>query len=227
MIPYNSYRNQFHGANPRKIDELALLLTKLFKTSIDVYQHPPDYQPPHVPQRARTYLVKGAKNTPTRAFALHIYSAMCDCRSPNVKATNGTEYQILNPSEGAYPWMFTNHYYAGARVGSDQSTPTTWDMYALVNDLGNPNTTAITITEETDKVIVTQNSTWNAGRITETIGEIGLYTRENARNPADGKNYTVDFMIFRSSVADGDFSAFTPDPTLSLTVAYKIIIQKA
>jgi hypothetical protein len=53
-----------------------------------------------------------------------------------------------------------------------------------------------------------------------SIREVGLFTRALVTETISGQNFTVntDYLVSRFSVDDGDFTAYTPNITLPLTV---------
>ena len=128
----------------------------------------------------------------------------------------------------AYIWA----YQATIHVGTDTSTATTPDMTHLVTENTTaPNSFSGSLYDGTDTGIwgVRYTATWNAGVITDTIGELGLYMNPFTNTSyqwyyyANQSNYTYpQALCARLSVADGDFSAYTPDATLPLTVQWDI-----
>jgi len=113
-----------------------------------------------------------------------------------------------------------------ARVGTDETTPTTPNMSDLVSKVDiAPNTKSVVIFKESDysKYSSRHKYTWNPGRIPpQTIGEFGVYlflTNDAWGSPAvnttfyyniaDGKNVTLDYpasrLGARISSGDGDF----------------------
>lgn len=103
-------------------------------------------------------------------------------------------------------------------LGTDTTTKTTWDMADLAAKIDVANDIRDTHVSETDTrwdwII---SATWAAGRITQTVGEVGLFLWDDKAS---------EFVLFsRLSAADGDFTDFTPDSNLALTVTWTIRIS--
>ena len=113
------------------------------------------------------------------------------------------------------------------RVGTNTTTVTTFDMSELLTPVVvNPNATmGSNITQVSTGVwhlVFTAN--WNAGVITQTIGEVGLYLAPFDILSVQGgdSGQKTQRLISRISAADGTFTAFTPDPTKTLTIEWKV-----
>lgn len=100
-------------------------------------------------------------------------------------------------------------------LGQDTTTPTTYTTTDPINPIaiGPSSKTHNFYTDATGYRVLYQ-ATWNAGLIAVQVGEAGLYLYSD--DPASM------LMFSRLSVADGDFFAFTPDPTLPLTVKWTL-----
>lgn len=125
----------------------------------------------------------------------------------------------------AFEWS-TRRTYCGIRLGSDTTTPTTAIMEALVNTLGPWASSASLSRSNPNPGVyqVTYTSTWDAGSVSGTIGEVGLFLYIwDALQPAGGtSSIPARRLASRLSVADGDFTAYTIDTTLPLTVQWII-----
>ena len=129
---------------------------------------------------------------------------------------------------GVWAYQVTIH------VGTDTSTATTPSTNGLVvENTTEPNSFDGSLFDGTDTGVwgVRYTATWNAGVITDTIGEIGLYMNPFTDTTLEwtyhyaGDNVTGSYpqaLCARLSVADGDFSAYTPDASLPLTVQWDI-----
>jgi hypothetical protein len=120
----------------------------------------------------------------------------------------------------------TTRAYCGIRLGSDTTTPTTAIMENLTTPLGGwANSASLSRSNPSPGVYqVTYTSTWNAGAVSGTIGEVGLFLYIwDALQPAGGYSGTPSRRLAsRLSVADGDFTAYTIDTSLPLTVQWII-----
>jgi hypothetical protein len=69
---------------------------------------------------------------------------------------------------------------------------------------------------------VTYTSTWNAGAVSGTIGEVGLflYIWDALQSAGGSSGIPSRRLASRLSVADGDFTAYTIDTALPLTVQW-------
>jgi len=102
-------------------------------------------------------------------------------------------------------------------TGRDKTTTTGFLMTDLVDKIDiQPDTKTYSATRYNTGYDALYTGNWVAGKITEEIGEVALYLLSFAE-PLPEK-----VMFSRLSVADGDFTAFTPDPTKPLTINYTI-----
>jgi hypothetical protein len=140
---------------------------------------------------------------------------------------------------------FTTLYYVGAMfnatsnwnmyIGSDTTTPTTVSMTSLASPIGTspgtaPNTTSysgIYYSSSTTPVVLTWVATWNAGTVSGTLGEAGLYLTINTINITNGTAVTNPGLASRLSAADGSFTAFTINTAAALTVTWTVSLVYA
>lgn len=115
-------------------------------------------------------------------------------------------------------------------LGTDTATTTGATMAALVSPIGAaPGTKAdsqgiSSSSPATGQYEVTYTATWNAGTISGTIGELGLYLYgKDSLSGAGGQYRDLTYIMFsRLSVADTDFTAYTIDTALPLTVQWRV-----
>ena len=126
-------------------------------------------------------------------------------------------------------------------LGSDTITKTTPSTIQLVSPIGpapgtGPNSFARSTNNLSNGGTITFTATWNAGTVSGTIGELGLYAyygngplRETVNYRGAGTSYGDIIygtqplgLISRLSVADGDFSAFTINTGYPVTVAWTV-----
>jgi len=113
-------------------------------------------------------------------------------------------------------------------LGSDTSTTTTVSMTSLVSPIGSspgtaPNTNSFSGTysaTSSTPVVLTFNATWNAGTVSGTLGEVGLYLYISTYN-LGGSGYFLG-LASRLSAADGSFTAFTINTAAALTVTWTV-----
>jgi len=126
-----------------------------------------------------------------------------------------------------YGWTSLTTYIL---LGTDTSTKTAMNMTSLVSPIGgaNPikaNAQSISNGNPSSGVYqVIYTATWNAGTIQGTVGEVGLYlkgwtTLQTAGQQTAGGAQVV-VLFSRMSVADGDFTAYTINTSLPLTVQW-------
>jgi hypothetical protein len=135
---------------------------------------------------------------------------------------------------------WTAGYYYGPRhpnyvamyCGQNINTVTTFALSDLVTKINTAPasmvSTAVT-NPSTGRWKIVFTAVWNAGAITNQIGEIGLYNG-NFTNLTYGWTQMLDrttggntiSMTSRVSAADGDFVQFVPDPSRSLTINWEI-----
>lgn len=183
---------------------------------VDVFQWDPKAysKPEEVPESHKVYLVKRARNTIVRNFAVFIHNNIRYAVVDNPVDFDGVSFTPDYPYhtalinfDPAYPWE-------GVLLGTDTTTQTEYTTYRLAQEITK---WADTRTSSIFDNGVVWTSTWNAGRITEQIGEIGLVAFGY-----DGTN-THSVLLGRVASADGAFEPFTPDPSLNLTVNYRIM----
>jgi hypothetical protein len=115
-------------------------------------------------------------------------------------------------------------------IGSDTSNPTTVTMTSLVAPIGTapgtaPNTksySGIYYSTSTIPVVISYVATWNAGTVSGTIGEAGLYLSINTGGLQNGTTVSSPGLVSRLSAADGSFTAFTINTAAALTVTWNV-----
>jgi hypothetical protein len=114
-------------------------------------------------------------------------------------------------------------------LGTNTTTPTNISMTALVTPIGTapgtkPNSQAGSTAALSNGASVTYTSTWNAGTVSGTVGEIGLYLYIQSTLAAFGAGTISPSAVFASrlSVADGDFTAFTINTAAPLTINWTV-----
>ena len=155
-----------------------------------------------------------AKNKFTQSLLKHIMNF--------ISCANNTTY--VNMALGTFSY---NMY-----IGTDTTTPTAYNTTVLTSPIGTSPGTGPNILSGSStnpltgifKVIVT--ATWNAGTVTGTVGEMALYL--NAFDTLQGFGWnaqatqTGNRLACRLAVADGDFSAFTINPSNPLIISWTI-----
>lgn len=138
-------------------------------------------------------------------------------------------YQFYVTTSTFYAWMgsgMTDGF--RMRVGTNVATVTTFDMLELVNPVAiNPSAVmGNNITQVSTGVWhLVLTASWNAGIITPSIGEVGLYLAPFDNIGVQWQEANVNKtqrLVSRISVADGNFVAFTPDPAKTLTIEWKV-----
>ena len=127
--------------------------------------------------------------------------------------------RILADAFGQSVWDF--HTYAigitNINVGTNQSTPTTFNTGGLVSPVSsliNPTQTLSVLKYNGSQATIIVTDQYPISALPQvTIGEIGLY----------GSNGNASGLISRASVADGDFSAFAYNPANSLVIQWNLI----
>jgi len=135
--------------------------------------------------------------------------------------TNGSLYGAL------YSW--------GMYIGSDTSTTTTVSMTSLISPIGTapgtaPNTksfSAAYYSTSTIPIVITYIASWNAGTVSGTLGEAGLYVYINFGNVTNGTTASQPGLASRLSAADGSFTAFTINTSVALTVTWTVSLVYA
>jgi hypothetical protein len=116
-------------------------------------------------------------------------------------------------------------------LGSDTSTATTVSMTSLVSPIGGgPNTksySGVYYSTSTTPVVLTYNATWNAGTVSGTLGEAGLYLYINTNTLTNGATASNPGLASRLSAADGSFTAFTINTAAALTVTWTVSLVYA
>jgi hypothetical protein len=120
-------------------------------------------------------------------------------------------------------------------IGSDTSTATTVGMTSLVSPIGTvpgtaPNTksySGIYYSTSTTPVVLTYIATWNAGSVSGTLGEAGLYLNINTSVLTNGAAASEPGLVSRLSAADGSFTAFTINTAAALTVTWTVSFMYA
>ncbi len=113
-------------------------------------------------------------------------------------------------------------------IGSDTSTSTSYDTTALSNVISTSpnNITGETADDGSNNVYdIIVHGTWNAGTVSGTLGEAGLYLGLYLFNSISGfpayPSPSTE-LFSRACSADGDFSSFTIDDTKPLTIDWTI-----
>jgi hypothetical protein len=120
-------------------------------------------------------------------------------------------------------------------IGSDTSTPTTVSMTSLVSPIGTapgtaPNGKSFSggyYSTSTTPVVITWISSWNAGTVSGTLGEAGLYLFINYFGLTNGGTATNPGLASRLSAADGSFTAFTINTSVALTITWIVSLVYA
>jgi hypothetical protein len=120
-------------------------------------------------------------------------------------------------------------------IGSDTSNATTVSMTSLVSPIGTapgtaPNSKSYSgsyYSTSTTPVTLSYVATWNAGTVSGTLGEVGLYLYINTYNLTNGVTVTNPGLASRLSVADGSFTAFTINTAAALTVTWTVSLVYA
>lgn len=128
-----------------------------------------------------------------------------------------------------YTWCGTNSSNGFTlKVGTNTTTTTTFSMAELISLVVTlPNATMgnnVTMVSPGVWHLVL-SSTWNAGVITQTIGEVGLYLNPFDTTAIQWSEQGLtksQKLCSRISVADGTFAAFTPDPAKTLNIEWKV-----
>jgi len=113
-------------------------------------------------------------------------------------------------------------------IGSDTATPTTVSMTALASPIGTapgtaPNTFNVSYSINLSSIIpatVLYIAVWNAGTVSGTLGEVGLYVQGYTGGLSGSTYATNPGLGARMASADGTFAAFTITTTVALTVSW-------
>jgi len=136
---------------------------------------------------------------------------------------------------------WTGNYFSGAvyewdiYIGSDTQTTTTVSTTSLVSPIGTapgtaPNNTShsgVYYATSTIPVVLTYIATWNAGTVSGTLGEAGLYLSMNDVYLTNASISTSPSLASRLSAADGSFTAFTINTAAALTVTWTVSLVYA
>jgi hypothetical protein len=118
------------------------------------------------------------------------------------------------------------------RLGTDTTTPTgggTTGLTAEITTQANAHSGA-TGNPAANQYRVSWVATWNAGTISGTIGEMGLklYISPTLQSfGAAAVSATPNTLFSRLSVADGDFTAFTINTAVPLTIEWRLTLTFA
>ena len=131
----------------------------------------------------------------------------------------------------AFMAAFPSATEATMTLGTDTTTTTSASTTALAAPIGtgigtSPNAGTVVLNNPaggTYNSVIT--ATWNAGTVSGTIGEIGLYAY-GMGGPL-GNSTSAQYLFSRLSVADGSFTAFTINTSLALTVTWTITFAYA
>jgi hypothetical protein len=140
------------------------------------------------------------------------------------------------PGSATSPYMFygaVNNW--NIYIGYDTSNPTTVSMTALAAPIGStpgtaPNTKSYSgayYSTSTIPIVLTYVATWNAGTVSGTLGEAGLYLYINTSGLTNGTTATNPGLASRLSAADGSFTAFTINTAAALTVTWTVSLVYA
>jgi hypothetical protein len=125
----------------------------------------------------------------------------------------------------AYNWSASPFSQGFIVLGTDTTTATVPTMESLTSPIGTApgtkaNSQSLACSNPSSGVYeVTYTATWNAGTVSGTIGEIGLY---GYAAYILGSISSASRMVSRLSVADGDFTAYTINTSLPLTVQWVV-----
>ena len=196
-------------SKPRRVDELKL------KGRVTIYQGEGDEKEVIVNKAKNKWVDQGLKGLLSYLLGSQIYP-------------NNVSGRCI------YCWTYDFKVY----LGSDTTTTTTHNLTALINPIGSaPGTAPNRVSGEnrTNPATGTWHTAyiavWDAGTVSGTVGEVALYLRPFTFLTAQWTHaptgdYTFPLaMVSRCSVADGDFSPFTIDPSKSLTVYWEVQIS--
>ena len=117
------------------------------------------------------------------------------------------------------------------RLGTDTVTPTGGATTALTAEINTaPNThSGATANPASNQYRVAWIATWNAGTISGTIGEMALKLYIQNTLLAFGASFSAsaNTLFSRLSVADGDFTAFTINTSVPLTIEWRLLLTFA
>ena len=115
------------------------------------------------------------------------------------------------------------------RLGSDTTTPTTYELETLLSMIDVAPTSFVPSTDNPSAGVYRAiwTAVWNAGTISGTVGEMGLFCniQKTLGTPTITLKSLTATMWSRLSSADGDFTSFTINETVPLSVEWRIIFQ--
>ena len=115
-------------------------------------------------------------------------------------------------------------------IGSDTVTPTTVSMTALAAPIGTAPGTAPNTFNVSYSVNINSNTpakvlyaaTWNAGTVSGTLGEVGLYIKGYTGGLSGATYATNPGLGARMASADGAFTSFTISTTVALSISWLV-----
>lgn len=133
--------------------------------------------------------------------------------------------QFVGFRGGGNLYLPANSWYI--RLGTDDTTTTvttTTNLTSMISTVANTSQIFYEYNDSTGIGDITYRSIWNAGVITDTINETGLYMKLYCNNSGvySTQNATINppvILATRLAVADGNFSPLIPD------VDYPIVID--
>jgi len=138
---------------------------------------------------------------------------------------------LTSPTKDWVTSPFTNDTMT---LGTNTATPTTASMTSLVTPIGSgigtaPNSQAGATGSTSTSAWVLLTATWNAGTITGTVGEVGLWLYTQPTLLSFGGTETPVSRTFTSrlSVADGDFTAQAINVTYAFTANWQLTASYA
>jgi hypothetical protein len=143
---------------------------------------------------------------------------------------------VLNSANGGGTTPYYGALYSwNIYLGSDTSTATTVSMTSLVSPIGTapgtgPNTksySGVYYSTSTTPVVLTWIAAWNAGTVSGTLGETGLYLYIDTNTLTNGATASNPGLASRLSAADGSFAAFTINTAAALTVTWTVSLVYA
>jgi len=120
-------------------------------------------------------------------------------------------------------------------IGFDTATATTVGMTSLVSPIGSapgtaPNTKSASgayYSTSTTPIVLTYIATWNAGTVSGTLGEAGLYLTINTCSLTNAATASNPGLASRLSAADTSFTAFAINTAAALTVTWTVSLVYA
>jgi len=134
----------------------------------------------------------------------------------------------------ARAWATSPFTYGTMTLGTNTTTPTVASMTALVAPIGSgigtiPNSQAGSTGSTSTSAWALYTATWNAGTITGTVGEVGLFLNISTSLVTFGATPSVTARTFASrlSVADGDFTAQAINTSYAFTANWQLTFSFA